>query len=811
MRAQCGGVWPSVWLCAAAALSLFAQAGAQTGNLARPVSVGRFETAPVIDGKLDEPAWREAASLRDFHQTQPGDNTVPSYPTTILLGYDKERLYLGIHAADDPKKVRATVAKRDDITNDDYVAIYLDTFNDRRRAYLLMFNPLGAQQDGLFSEGSEPDFSVDVVMESKGTLTNDGYSIEVAIPFKSLRYEAGKGRLWGVHALRYIRHLDEEDSWAPLRRDKAGLDKAGSKETRARFLAQAGHITGLEEIATQRALEIIPVLTVAETGRRVRALPRGASLPDPGRFVNQPVNADAGLTGKVTLTAGGAFDFALNPDFAEVEADQPQITANQRFPLFFEERRPFFLEGADIFRTPIRTFHSRTIIDPDVALKLSGKRGRTNFGALLASDNAPGNFSEDERTDPAQFPAIARFIDHNAYAGVLRVRRDVGDQSSVGLIATSSDFIEKHNHLAGVDGRLSLDRNTFLTFQLLGTNSRRSFYDPEVDRNLYRTGNGFAYFTELNRTGRRLNLQLSGAGYTRDYRADLGFTTRTDTNVWSVYARYNSEPKPQRRLISWSALYTTLVQFDWRGRSQYAYHFPRVALNFRRQTFLQLAVYRDYARLFEEEFGAKRTAARAGAFFGPAERSTFWNGYTITFGTNPTGKYSANVIVDGSWKVFDYDFGAGPKFPRVSPAALAGPNAPLDPGLGNSNDVAASFAWQPSEAFRASIDYTKSRIVRIDTRRTAYDQNLWSLRASYYFTRFTFARARVDYDTLASRVRGQFLLGWTPHPGTSLYVGYNDDLNYNGYGPFTDQFERGLRRNQRTFFVKMSYLLRRGL
>jgi len=210
---------------------------------------------------------------------------------------------------------------------------------------------------------------------------------------------------------------------------------------------------------------------------------------------------------------------------------------------------------------------------------------------------------------------------------------------------------------------------------------RRSFYDSEADRNLYRTGNGFAYFTELNRTGRRLNLQLSGAGYTRDYRADLGFTTRADTNIWSVYARYNSEPKPQRRLISWTAIYTELVQFDWRGRSQYAYHFPRVALNFKRQTFLQLAVYRDYARLFEEEFGAKRTAARAGAFFGPAERSTFWNGYTITFGTNPTRKYSANVVVDGSWKVFDYDFGAGPKFPRVSPAALADPTARSIPGL----------------------------------------------------------------------------------------------------------------------------------
>ncbi len=813
MRAQRNNVWMSVWLCAAAAL---AQAGAQTADQAQPVSIKRFEAAPAIDGKLDEPVWREAAALRDFHQTQPGDNTAPTYPTTILLGYDKERLYLGIRATDDPKKVRATVARRDDITRDDYTAIYLDTFNDRRKAYLLMFNPLGAQQDGLFSEGREPDYSVDIVMESKGTLTEDGYSIEVAIPFKSLRYEAGKGRIWGVHALRYIRRLDEEDSWAPLKRDKSGLDAGSVKEARARFLAQAGHVTGLEDVSAERAIDIIPVLTVAETGRRARALPFGPSLPDPsqpdrGRFVNQPINADAGLTGKVTLTSGVAFDFALNPDFAEVEADQPQITANQRFPLFFEERRPFFLEGADIFRTPIQAFHSRTIIDPDVALKMSGKRGRTSFGALLASDNAPGSFSEDERNDPATFPTIARFIDRNAYAGALRVKRDIGDQSSLGLIASSYNFIEKHNQLAGVDGRLSLNSNTFLTFQLLASTSRRFFYNPESDSNEYRAGNGLAYSAELNRTGRRLNLQFSGEGFTRDFRADLGYAPRTDTHRLIFYARYNSEPQPQRKLISWSALYTGLARFDGQGRSQYSYNFPRIALNFKRQTFLQIAVYRDYMRLFEEEFGPKRTATRAGAFSGPAERSTHWNGYTITAGTNPSRKYSANIILDGSWKVFDYDFGAGPKFPRVSPAALANPNAPMDPGPGNSTDITASFAWQPAEAFRASLDYTKSRLVRIDTRRTAYDQNLWSLRANYYFTRFTFARARVDYDSLASRVSGQFLLGWTPHPGTSLYIGYNDNLNYNGYSPFTTNFEPGFRRNQRTFFVKMSYLFRRGL
>jgi hypothetical protein len=771
-----------------------------------PVLISRFATAPRIDGMLDEAMWREAAMLSDFHQTQPGDNTSPSFPTTVRLGFDSQQLYVGIHARDDPKKTRATVAKRDAITSDDYVALYLDTFNDQRRAYLLMFNPLGVQQDGLFSEGREPDYSVDIVMESKGVLTEDGYTLEIAIPFRSLRYEAGKGKRWGLHVLRYLRHLDEEDSWRPLRLDRDALDKTSGKETRARFLAQAGQFTGLEAIATERMLEIIPVLTLAETGRRVKTLPPAAS-----RLLNQPVNVDAGVTGKVTLTPGVTFDFALNPDFAEVEADQPQITANQRFPLFFEERRPFFLEGADIFRTPIQAWYSRTIIDPDVALKLSGKRGRTNFGALLASDNAPGNFSADERADPALRPTITKLLDHNAYVGAVRVRRDVGAQSSVGMIATSYNFIERHNQLAGVDGRFSLDSKTFLTVQLLGSVSRRFFYDPATDRHVYRTGKGLAYFSEFNRTGRRLNVQLSGEGYTRDYRAELGFTTRTNTNRWAAYARYNSEPQPQRKLLSWSLLYTALAQFDGRGRSQYAYHYPRVALNFKRQTYVNLAAYRDYARLFEEEFGPSRTATRAGAFAGASERSTFWKGLTVTAGTNPSQKYSAAVTLDYSWKVFDYDFGAGPKFPRVSPAALLNPQAPLDPGPGNSMDLIASLAWQPTEALRTSLDYTKSRLVRLDTRRTAYDQNLWSLRTSYAFTRFTFVRARVDYDALASRVRGQFLWGWTPHPGTSLYAGYDDELNVNTYSLFTNQFERGWRRNRRTFFIKLSYLVRRRL
>ncbi|MCI0447444.1 carbohydrate binding family 9 domain-containing protein [bacterium] len=779
------------------------------------VPISRFDSPPTIDGRLDEVVWKRAARLTDFYQTQPGDNIAPTNPTEVIIGYDSKFLYLGIHAVDNPGKIRATLAKRDDITRDDTIAIYLDTFNDQRRSYLLMFNPLGVQQDGIYIEGREIDFSVDIVMRSKGMIVEDGYSIEVEIPFKSIRYEIGEDKAWGIHVLRQIKYLDEENSWMPLCRDKAGLDKVSGKETRARFLAQAGYISNIVAITAERTLDMIPVVTFSETGRRVRkfsasSISSGPLFGDSERFVNEPLNTDLGLTGKLRLTSSITLDSAWNADFAEVEADQPQITANQRFPLFFEEKRPFFLENIEIFRTPLQSVYSRTIVDPDLAIKLSGKSSRTNFGLMLAGDNAPGNFSEEERSNPVLYSEIERFIDKNAYIGALRISRDVGDQSNMGMIATSYNFIDKHNHLAGVDGRISLRPNTFLTFQLAGTNSRRYFYSPAKDQDFYRTGNGFGYFSEISRTGRHFNVQLAGEGYTPDYRTDVGFTQRTNINRWSIFSRYNSEPREDSLLISWSLLYTFLVQGDWQGRMNYSYYYPRILLNFKRQTFLNFYFYRDYARLFEEEFGATRTTTRPGSFVGAPERSTVYKGLVIEGGTAPSKKYSFNVSVDVAWDFLDFDFGAGPKFPRVSPAALDDPDAPLDPGPGRTLYATASVAYLPTDAMRFSFDYTKSFLVRNDTKRLAFDQNLYTFRANYSFTRFIFARARLDYDTLKSNVTTQLLFGYAPNPGTAFYIGYNDDLNYNGFNTVMNRFEPNFRRNKRTLFIKMSYLLRHG-
>jgi hypothetical protein len=784
-----------------------------------PVRIVRFEKPPVIDGALDEEVWNGAPTLKDFYQTVPGDNIAPSRPTEVRLGYDSKFLYIGFRAFDEPDKVRSTVAKRDSVAEDDNVRVLLDTFNDQRRAYIFIFNPLGVQQDGILTEGVGEDYSVDIVMESKGRIDDKGYTVEVAIPFKSLRYEAGKNKLWGLHAYRRIKRFNNElDSWMPISRSISGR------------LNQAGHLTGLEGISTERTLELIPSLTLSETGRRVRSFrppvsPGGAELPDTGRFVNPALKIDPGLTAKLGITPTVTLDLAINPDFAQVEADQTVVTANQRFPIFFEEKRPFFLEGIEIFRTPITVVHTRAIVDPDVAVKLTGKRGRNTFGLLVASDNAPGNFTEDERTsirenqerfllDPINnsFDNRFRSVDRNAQIGILRLKRDVGRDSNIGLIGSAYSFVDRHNYVGGFDGRIRLNTQTIVDFQVLGTHSRRPFFDPQLNANRYRTGNGFGYYLFYEKSGRNLSYNFTSLGRTNDYRASVGFTPRVNTNFDSFFINYSSDPKPNANLVSWRVFNVISTNFDWQARMQKWLNETQAILSFQKQGYIGVGFIRGYERVFEEEFGGVRTATRAGTFIGnDPERSTNKTIPYIYGGVVPSKKYSLYFNLTRTWGELDFDFGAGPRYPRVSPAALLNPNAPLDPGPGKAVNLFTSIQYQPSDPLRISLDYTKSKLVRDDTGRTAFDTNIFALRATHQFTRFIFARARVDYDTLASSIRGQFLMGWTPNPGTSLYVGYNDDLNRNGFNPFTGEFEPGFRRNGRTFFIKMSYLFRRSL
>lgn len=778
---------------------------------ANPVTVPKFAAPVVIDGKPDEELWKTAAVFKDFYQTYPGDNSAPSKPTEMYMMYDEKHLYIAFKCWDERDKIRATIAKRDEVFGEDNVRIWLDTYNDQRRAYVLGFNPLGVQQDGIYTEGRGYDYTVDVVMESKGVVEDWGWSIEAKIPFKSLRYSAGKGKFWGFNAARNIdRFNDELDQWYPDDRNISG------------FLIKFGKITGLDGIKYERTLEVVPSITVSETGSRVQANEFAG-----GRWVNQPVKQDIGVTLKYNLSPNVTLDAAINPDFAEIEADAPVITANQRFPIFFEEKRPFFLEGVDIFQSPFNIFHSRNIVDPDFAAKLTGKIGKTTFGFLAASDKAPGNFEENSRNDPAVRSRIDEFIDKNALFGVLRLKQDFGKENSVGLFATYRGFPEQKNLLVSLDGRFKFNDRTVSQFQLIGTHTRDCFFDSEFDPSIdpvqaernreicgsgalptdrtdpnttpgtfdsYRTGNGIGYYWNLDYTTKNHGWFFEAGGRSKNYRADAGFTRRTNTNFLFFINRLSTEPKPKAKIIQVQWRQGTGVNYDWQGRLTDFNLFTNTNITLQRTTFLWLetGIYRE--RIFEEEFGLKRSATRPGAFAGAPERAVWQHYASGELSTTPIKKFTLGLFMGHIINAYDFDFG----------------NSPQDPGPGRQFDVSIFAEFKPVDPFRISLRYQKARLVRNDNSARTVDTDLVTLRSTYQFTRFLFTRMRLDYNSDRKNFAGQLLFGWNPNPGTAFYVGYNDNTNYNGFNPFSGDHEPGFARNSRTFFIRASYLFRKS-
>ncbi len=719
--------------------------------------------------------WKSANSLKDFIQFQPGDGAEASRKSEAYLGYDEKFLYIGFKAYDEPDQIRATIVQRDNIFNEDNVRFFFDTYNDQRRGYLIGFNPLGIQADGIYSDGvtngNDTDMNVDILMESKGVMLPDGWSIEAKIPFKSLRYTAGKGKLWGIHIFRNIdRFNDELDTWMPINRNINGL------------LKQAGKITGLDDIKAERTFEIVPTLTFKETGTRV----------SPTKFSNPPIKADFGFTAKYSISSNITLDAAYNPDFADVEADAPVVEANQRFPIFFEEKRPFFLEAVDIFKTPIFAVNTRQIQNPDVALKLTGKVGKNSFGILAAVDDPISGNPNKEK----------------AYVGILRFKRDFGKESHYGFLATSYNFPEKRNQLGGFDVRWKIDDTKTFNAQALGTTSRNYFYDPNLDQTNYRTGNALIYTYEYNDNKKLGGWGFGGVGRTRDYRADLGFTRRTNTNEFYGYKFWSSDPKPKATLIRHNINFNWGFNHDFQGRFQGFNSNVNGNIRLKGNAAIGAGIYVGSEKLIEEEFGAKRTVNRSGAFFGNPDRFTyqtgFWNWAEKTFNKRISAYYNFQM----DFNAFDFDFGAGDKFPRISPAALLNPNNPQDPGPGRQWNINGGVDLKPTDSLNFNLSFNKTKLTRNDTKLVAFDSNIFQLRSTYQFSRFISLKTRIDYNTLSSRLFGQYTFGWTPSPGKALYIGYNDKWSNNGY-EFNPRV-KGLTQLDRTFFIKFSYLFRKS-
>ena len=492
------------------------------GGGGRPV----FQVAPAtseirIDGVLDESAWAAAAAVPLTHEWFPGDNTAPPVATECLVTFDDEHLYVAFRASDpEPDRVRAHLAERDTPFEDDTVGFLLDTFNDRRRAFQFRINPLGVQMDALTSDvdGSE-DWSWDVIWDSAGRITPDGYVVEVAVPLTQIRFPrpgAGPGsggvQTWGFLAMRdyprSVRHRLRSTA------NDRGLNC---------FVCQSHTLTGFREIAPGRNLELDPTLTLTRSDRR-------EDFPD-GVLEPGDEEAEAGLSASWGITPSVTLNAALNPDFSQVEADAAQLDVNETFALFFPERRPFFLEGTDFFATPFQAVFTRTIADPSFGLKATGKEGPHAFGALVAEDRInnllfPGFEGSSQTT-----------LDQDVRTGILRYRRDVGDTSTLGLLYTGRDGAGYANQVLGLDGTLRPTESDVVRFQALGS---RTEYPSAVAADRSQPAGSFdggAYGLSFAHNTRDWFWAADFRELDPDFRADTGFVPQVGFRAGSVGAQ----------------------------------------------------------------------------------------------------------------------------------------------------------------------------------------------------------------------------------------------------------------------------------
>ncbi|MCC6859846.1 MAG: carbohydrate binding family 9 domain-containing protein [Bryobacterales bacterium] len=721
---------------------------------AAEVRVPRTPRPPRLEDFIAARPRPAEVRIDDFRQFSPGDGAPASQPTTAYLSYDGSNLYVVFVCKDDPRLIRARMAKREQIMQDDRITISLDTFHDHRRAYWFDVNPFGVQADGNVTDFIEDDTSWDTLWHSEARITRDGYVALARIPFRSLRFPNTGRQSWGIVLGRYIQRNNECACWPHVSPSRPG------------WVRQGGDLTGIQDISPGRNLQFIPYALFSHA--RFLDLPPAAAP----RFQTR-TEARAGLDAKMVLRDSFTVDVALNPDFSQVESDEPQVTINQRYEVFFPEKRPFFIENAGLFKTPEQLFFSRRIVDPRLGARFSGKLGRWALGALAIDDRAPG-----ETADPGG-PLRGR----HAVAGVFRVQREFLRDSSIGALVTSRDFGDSFNRVYALDSSLKIRRNWVFTGQAMRSETRYL--------NNRRDG-GPAWFAELAHLGRHLNSRTSYTDRSPRFFTELGYIARVDMRQLDEQLDYRWRPETGP-VIAFGPRLHALVNRSRAGQTQDWTLSPEFVIEFRRNT--ELAVERH--EIYE-------------LFAGRGFR-----------------KGHSSVELETEWLKW---LSASASYVRGSNINFY-PAAGLDPFLANSVNTELSLTLRPGSRARLQETYIHSSLAAGGRRlapgreeaASIFDNHILRSKANYQFNRELSLRAILDYNAVLanpSLVRLErtrhfgvdLLLSYVVNPGTALHLGYTDLYDNLAFDP---NLHPALRRTAspglstgRQFFVKLSYLLR---
>jgi hypothetical protein len=700
-----------------------------------------------LDGVLDEEIWSRARAVVIDVETSPRENMPAFVQTTAYLVENGAQLLIAFDARDpEPNSIRAYLRDRDSAFNDDFVGVVLDTFNDERRAYEFFANPLGVQMDLIQDDvNRNEDDSWDSIWESAGTITDEGFVVEMAIPFSQMRFPRTGEQIWGIDVLRFRPRTDR------VRMSNNPLDRG-----RNCYLCQFQKFRGFAGAEPGRALEVVPTLTAVRTDERAD--------PTAGGFTDGDFDEEVGVSVRWGITPDVTADLALNPDFSQVEADVAQLEENTQFALFYPESRPFFLEGADYFASMMQAVFTRTVADPDVGLKLTGRSDVNTFGVFA---------TEDELTNllfPGPLGSRTHLLEQTNETFVGRYTRGFGNSSTIGALVTRRSGDDYHNDVAGIDGRYRVNDQHSIRFQYLSSDTE---YPSEVALQFGQPEDRFkgdAYRVDYSLGTREWDLDVSHRYLEAGFRADAGFVTRVDV---------------EQQFLEFSRI--------WHGdSSERWWNQLRVGVNAGRTRDISGQLLGRYI----EPIFAFQGPMQSFFQIGTGSRKEFWEG-----------------------RVFDLrgSFLFGQFRPR------SGLSISISTRVGDQLDYANAevgdqVRWQPqidwnvNRHFLVRLRHTSDEL-KSKSGPTVFDAALTDLRLTWQFNlrsflRLTLQRQHVERNLALYRVQttapttstlaSQLLYSYKLNPQTVFFAGYSDNhLEHDLTGR--------LERTDRTLFFKLGY------
>jgi len=718
-------------------------AAGRVGALAIPHSMAAVQ----VDGVLDDAIWKDALALPLTIETYPRENQTPEVETTAYLVENGDQLLIAFDARDpDPESIRAYLRDRDSAFNDDFVGVVLDTFNDQRRAFEFFVNPFGVQMDLIQDDVSRNESSSwNAIWDSAGELTDRGFTVEISIPFSQLRFPRLAGeQTWGIDVLRFR-----------PRAQRARISNNAQDRNRNCYLCQFSKFTGFSNAEPGKALEVVPTLTAARTDSRPTTI---------GPLEHGDFETEAGLGVRWGITPDLTLDLALNPDFSQVEADFAQLEENSTFALFYPETRPFFLEGEDYYASPLQAVFTRTVADPDVGTKFTGRLGSKNTVGVFATNDTVTNL-----LFPGAFGSRTTSLDQDNDAFVGRYTRGFGNTSTIGALVTSREGDGYSNEVAGFDGRYFINDQSTLRFQYLDS---RTEYPAETAAEFGQAEqmDGDAWRMEYRYGSRNWFAQYWHQDLDPTFRADSGFISRVDI----VQDRFEMNRTFYGADDAW---YT-----DFRLGVQGA----------RLKTSDGRLINRNIQPFITFQ-GPMQSFGRLGA----GVRKEHWNGQT-------------------------YDLQGGFMFGQVRPRSGLNINMEVSRGeqidytnsrLADQRRVAPQIDWNATQHLLVRLRYTSDRLSAKDGP-TVFDAKLVDLRLTWQFNVRSFVRLtlqdqdvernvdlylnRLFTDPSTSSLSTQLLYSYKLNPQTVLFAGYSDNS-------LEDDTTRELEKTGRTLFFKLSY------